>query len=40
MAEQLLEAGADLTSRGLNGCNPLHEAVSSGSYEVSSVFLL
>ncbi len=40
MAEQLLEAGADVTSRGLNGCNPLHDAVALGSYEVASVFPL
>lgn len=30
MAELLLEAGADIISRGLNGCNPLHDAVVFG----------
>lgn len=39
MVEQLLEAGADVSSRGLDGCNPLHDAVQSGTYEVASMFL-
>lgn len=39
VVELLLEAGADVTSRGLDGCNPLHDAVQSGTYEVASIFL-
>ena len=34
MTEELLRAGADVNARGLEGYTPLHDAVSSGSYQV------
>lgn len=38
VVKQLLEAGADVTSRGIDGSNPLHDAVNLGQYEVALVF--
>lgn len=35
VVEELLRAGANVTSRGLEGYTPLHDAVTSGEYEVS-----
>lgn len=35
VVEELLRAGANVTSRGLKGFTPLHDAVMSGKYEVN-----
>lgn len=35
MVEELLRAGANVTSRGVEGFTPLHDAVTSGEYEVN-----
>lgn len=35
VVEELLRAGAHVTSRGLEGFTPLHDAVTSGEYEVN-----
>lgn len=35
VVEELLRAGANVTSRGLEGCTPLHNAVESGEHEVN-----
>lgn len=40
MVEELLRAGANVTSRGLDGLSPLHDAVMSGEYEVKRTVLL
>lgn len=35
VVEELLRAGANVTSRGMEGFTPLHDAVQSGKYEVN-----
>lgn len=34
VVKELLQAGADVTSRGLEGLAPLHDAAASGHYKV------
>lgn len=40
VVEELLHAGANVTSRGLEGFTPLHDAVLAGEYEVNKYFCL
>lgn len=40
VVEELLRAGANVTSRGLEGFTPLHDAVTAGEYEVNKTVLL
>lgn len=35
VVEELLRAGANVNSKGLEGLSPLHDAVTSGEYEVN-----
>lgn len=37
VVEELLRAGANVTSKGPEGFTPLHDAVVSGEYEVKKV---
>lgn len=38
VVEELLKAGANVNSRSFDGITPLHDAVSSGHYQVMETF--